>query len=211
MTLALNNLTIYRHGEPLLSIDVTVPPGQVVAVMGPSGAGKSTLLDAICGQLSDPFSYSGDIILNDQRMNTVAAHRRNMGILYQDALLFEHMTVGENIAFALPRHVHAKTTAAERHEQIAEQLSSVGLADLQDRAVQTLSGGQQARVALLRTLAAQPAAVLLDEPFARLDAARKDQLRHWVFDTIVQRGLPALMVTHDPNDAQAAGGPVIEV
>ncbi len=211
MTLALKNLTLYRHEEPLLSIDVTVPAGQVVAVMGPSGAGKSTLLDAICGQLSDPFSYRGDIILNGQRMNDLAAYRRNIGILYQDALLFEHMTVGENIAFALPRQVHASTTAAERHAQIANQLSSVGLADLQDRAVQTLSGGQQARVALLRTLAAQPAAVLLDEPFAKLDATRKEKLRQWVFDTITERGLPALMVTHDPSDARAAGGPVIEV
>ncbi|NMH59876.1 ATP-binding cassette domain-containing protein [Alteromonas ponticola] len=211
MALSLDNVSIHRFNQPLLTVNFSVAAGEIVCVMGASGAGKSTLLDAISGQLSQPFSVQGDITLNGERINDIPAHRRNIGIMYQDALLYEHLTVGDNIAFALPRSEHHALKASERRARIVGQLDTVGLADFYDRAVQTLSGGQQARVALLRTLAAKPAAVLLDEPFGKLDNTRKEQLRPWVIQQLADRGLPALMVTHDSGDAQAVGGRIIEV
>lgn len=211
MSLLLNKLCIFRHQQPLLSLSVSVSPGEVVSVMGPSGAGKSTLLDVIIGQVGAPFSYTGDIILNQKTLNDVPAHQRNIGMLYQDALLFEHLSVGDNIAFALPHDKQHAMSRKQRRDMIASQLGDVGLGDLYDRPVQTLSGGQQARVSLLRTMAASPQAVLLDEPFGKLDEARKDQLREWVFTLLADKGLPALMVTHDANDARAAGGKIVEV
>jgi putative thiamine transport system ATP-binding protein len=210
MSLILDNITILKHDSRLLTVNVEVKKGEIVAVMGPSGAGKSTLLDGISGQLTPPFTMEGQLILNGQVMNDIPAHQRNIGILYQDALLFEHLNVGENIAFAMQGNRQGRNKQ-ERRDAIAEYLTEVGLGDLQDRSVHTLSGGQQARVALLRTLAAKPDAVLLDEAFGKLDATRKTQFRDWVFTQLVKRQLPTLMVTHDIADAEAAGGRIIEV
>ena len=211
MSLRLDRLCIFRHQQPLLSLSVSVSPGEVVSVMGPSGAGKSTLLDVIIGQVDAPFSYTGTILLNHKPMNDIPAHQRNIGMLYQDALLFEHLSVGDNIAFALPREQQRAINRKQRRDMIISQLDDVGLGELYDRPVQTLSGGQQARVSLLRTMAASPQAVLLDEPFGKLDDARKVKLREWVFTLLADKGVPALMVTNDAEDARAAGGKIIEV
>lgn len=211
MSLELDKLAVYRHQACLLTVDISIAPGEVVTVMGASGAGKSTLLDVIIGQIAPPFSYTGSIRLAGRRLNDVATHQRNIGMLYQDALLFEHLSVGDNIAFALPRERQQALGKAERRAEIMQQLDSVGLAAFYDRPVHTLSGGQQARIALLRTLASRPKAVLLDEPFGKLDAARKQQLREWVFTQLHEQSVPVLMVTHDKDDADAAGGRIIEV
>ena len=100
--LSLENIVIYRDDKPLLQLSAEVAKGEVLTVMGPSGAGKSTLLQAIAGQLQAPFSVTGQIKINHVVINEIDAHLRKVGIMFQDALLFEHMTVGENIAFAMP-------------------------------------------------------------------------------------------------------------
>ena len=151
---------------------------------------------------------TGSIYINDKCINDMPAHKRGVGVLYQDPLLFEHMTVGQNIAFALPS---SALNRAQREQRVSEMLAEVGLNDLQHRPVQTLSGGQQARIALLRTLAAAPSVVLLDEPFSKLDAATKTQMRTWVFGQLKARGLPTLLVTHDSEDVEAAQGHLIEI
>lgn len=208
MTLKLDKVSLFRYTDTLLSLDEEINPGEVLSIMGPSGSGKSTLLNAIAGQLTAPFSMTGSIYINDKCINNMPAHKRGVGVLYQDPLLFEHMTVGQNIAFALPSSALSK---ALREQRVHDMLAEVGLSDLQHRPVQTLSGGQQARIALLRTLAAAPEVVLLDEPFSKLDSATKTQMRTWVFEQLKARGLPTLLVTHDNEDVDAAQGHLIEI
>lgn len=207
--LSLENIVIYRDERPLLQLSAEVAGGEVLTVMGPSGAGKSTLLQAIAGQLKAPFSIAGQIKINGVVINNIDAHLRKVGIMFQDALLFEHMTVGENIAFAMPADRHKNKQV--KRDAINELLAAVDLDGIADRAVNTLSGGQQARVSLIRTLASQPEAVLLDEPFSQLDVALRGQIRSWTFSQLKARKIPAVVVTHDKDDALAAGGDIIEL
>ena len=207
--LSLENIVIYHDERPLLQLSAEVAGGEVLTVMGPSGAGKSTLLQAIAGQLKAPFSIAGQIKINGVVINNIDAHLRKVGIMFQDALLFEHMTVGENIAFAMPADRHKNKQV--KRDAINELLAAVDLDGIADRAVNTLSGGQQARVSLIRTLASQPEAVLLDEPFSQLDVALRGQIRSWTFSQLKARTIPAVVVTHDKDDALAAGGNIIEL
>lgn len=207
--LSLENIVIYRDKKPLLQLSAEVAKGEVLTVMGPSGAGKSTLLQAIAGQLKAPFSIAGQIKINGVVINDIDAHLRKVGIMFQDALLFEHMTVGENIAFAMP--ADRQNNKQMKRDAINELLAAVDLDGIADRAVNTLSGGQQARVSLIRTLASQPEVVLLDEPFSKLDVALRGQIRSWTFSQLKARKIPAVLVTHDKDDALAAGGDIIEL
>ncbi len=207
--LSLENIVIYRDKKPLLQLSAEVAKGEVLTVMGPSGAGKSTLLQAIAGQLKAPFSIAGQIKINGVVINDMDAHLRRVGIMFQDALLFEHMTVGENIAFAMP--ADRQKNKQMKRDAINELLAAVDLDGIADRAVNTLSGGQQARVSLIRTLASQPEVVLLDEPFSKLDVALRGQIRSWTFSRLKARKIPAVLVTHDKDDALAAGGDIIEL
>ena len=209
MALSLEKLVISRADNVLLNVNACVEKGQVLTVMGPSGAGKSTLLQAIAGQLSEPFSVSGIIKINNNVINRKPAHLRKVGMMFQDALLFEHMTVAENIAFAMPKTSHSNPHA--RMEAINTMLSAVELESMGQRGVNTLSGGQQSRVSLLRTLASAPDVVLLDEPFSKLDLALRGQIRSWTFEQLKARNIPAVLVTHDKEDAIAAGGQIIEL
>jgi putative thiamine transport system ATP-binding protein len=131
-----------------------------------------------------------------------------MGLLFQDPLLFPHLSVGGNLMFGLTPAIEGKTA---RRQAVEAALSHVGMGDFGDRDPATLSGGQRARVALMRTLLSKPQALLLDEPFSKLDTARREQVRDLVFAEARQRGLPVLLVTHDVADAKAAGGPCIEL
>ncbi|MFW8590902.1 ATP-binding cassette domain-containing protein [Glaciecola sp. 2405UD65-10] len=209
MTLTLNKVSVLRFKQPLLNIDTVINAGEVLSIMGPSGSGKSTLLNAIAGQLSAPFSQTGSIYINNECIDHLPAFSRGVGVLYQDPLLFEHMSVGQNIAFAIP--TTPGFSKRLRNQKVREMLEQVGLEDLHDRPVQTLSGGQQARIALLRTLAASPKVVLLDEPFSKLDTATKTHMRKWVFEQLKASGIPTVLVTHDINDTQAAQGHLIEI
>ena len=130
-----------------------------------------------------------------------------MGILFQDDLLFPHLSVGENLAFGLPRGL----SADERRARIDAALADADMETFAERDPATLSGGQRVRIALLRTLAAEPRALLLDEPFSKLDARLRERFRRFVFQHATEQSLPTLLVTHDPADAAAAGGPVVEI
>jgi putative thiamine transport system ATP-binding protein len=204
--LKLENISLNIDGNPLFSkLNLEVNAGQVKTVMGPSGCGKSSLLAHLCGTLPSVFQTSGKIILNDKTLDDLPPHDRKIGILFQDDLLFPHLSVGENLAFALP----AKMRRHERHDKIEQALEEIELSGMHERDPASLSGGQRARVTLMRTLLAQPDALLLDEPFSKLDQELRGRFRKLVFTHAVKNSLPTLLVSHDHADAQAAGGDII--
>jgi len=205
--LELKDVQITKDGAPLVSLDCRIKPGEVTSIMGPSGIGKSTLLAYITGTLPDAFDATGQVILDGRDITAQPPNKRMVGILFQDDLLFPHLSVGANMAFGL----RPGGSADERRGKIANALSDVGLEGYEDRDPATLSGGQKARVALMRMLLSQPCALLLDEAFSRLDAALREQTRTLVFSRAKALSLPVLMVTHDRDDAQAAGGPIIDL
>jgi putative thiamine transport system ATP-binding protein len=148
------------------------------------------------------------VLLDGEDMAALPPERRRIGILFQDDLLFPHLSVAENLAFGLPAGLRDRAARAAR---IAGALAEAGMAEFGERDPATLSGGQRARIALMRTLLAEPRALLLDEPFAKLDVALRGRIRAFVFDHARANALPTLMVTHDPEDAAATGGQVIEI
>ncbi len=206
--LILDALRVALNGKTLVALDTTLGAGEVLTVMGPSGAGKSTLLAALIGQLPPAFRMSGRIILNGRDITPLPTEARRMGLLFQDDVLFPHLSVGGNLAFGLPAHIRGR---AARMDRVRAALADIGLAGFETRDPTTLSGGQRARVALMRMLLSEPEALLLDEAFSKLDMGLRAQIRSLVFDTARARGLPVVQVTHDGADAEAAGGRVVEV
>ena len=188
--LHLDQVSIRLGARLLLAVDTTVPPGTVLSVMGPSGSGKSTLLAAIAGLLAPAFTLRGGIRIDDVDLLALPPEDRHAGLLFQDPLLFPHLSVRGNLLFGMPP-------------------GEGRAADPQAADPATLSGGQKARVALLRVLLSQPRAMLLDEPFSALDTALRQEIRQITFDAIRRANLPCILVTHDRADADAAGGPVI--
>jgi putative thiamine transport system ATP-binding protein len=186
-------------------LDFAIAPGEVATLMGPSGCGKSSLLAFICGTLDPAFRAIGRLRLDGADIGNLAPERRRLGILFQDDLLFPHLSVGGNLAFGLP----AGLPSRERRTRAMAALAEAGLSGFVDRDPASLSGGQRARVALLRMLLSEPKALLLDEPFGRLDSRLRGQFRQLVFARARARGLPVLMVTHDREDAEAACGKII--
>ncbi len=208
-SLQLQDVRIALHGRVLIAaMNLTVEPGECVTVMGPSGCGKSTLLAYIAGTLDPLFTATGRVAIGGGDITGVPPERRRVGIQFQDDLLFPHLSVGENLAFALTGRVRERQA---RRREVEAALTEAGLSAFAERDPATLSGGQRARVALMRTLLAEPAVLLLDEPFNRLDAQLRQEFRRFVFEHAAQRGLPMLLVTHDAADAYAAGGPVINL
>ncbi|MEM6342211.1 MAG: ATP-binding cassette domain-containing protein [Pseudomonadota bacterium] len=205
--LEIRNVVIRKCQSELLRINTKVEPGAVLTLMGPSGVGKSTLLSLIMGDLPRGFSAEGTVRLNGKDLNGLAPEARRVGILYQDPLLFPHLDVAANLGFGLPRG----GTHAERRHKIAGALREIGLDDYGPRDPATLSGGQAARVALMRVLLSKPEALLLDEPFSKLDTGLRDQMRRLVFGGAKAAAVPVLMVTHDDADAAAAGGEIIRL
>lgn len=204
-TLSLRDVHIALHGEVLLDISADVTGGEVLTIMGPSGSGKSTLLAYIGGFMDPVFEAFGTVRLGEEEITRLPAHRRRTGILFQDALLFPHMSVGENLQFALGPNLRGKA----RRDAVEQALDQAGLADFYARDPATLSGGQKARAALMRVLLSRPRALLLDEPFSKLDSGLRGQIRQLVFEEAAKQGLPTLLVTHDAADAEAAKGRVI--
>ena len=206
--LVLDGLTLSLAGRAILRLSLRVEPGEIVSVMGPSGSGKSSMLAAICGTLDPAFQMAGEIRLDGRRIDVEPPELRRTGILFQDDLLFPHLSVGGNLAFGLAATVRGRKA---RRSCVEEALSAADLEGFADRDPATLSGGQRARVSLLRVLLSQPRAVLLDEPFSKLDMALRSRFRAFVFHELRSRALPALLATHDHEDAKAAGGKVIEL
>lgn len=198
----------HKPDEPLFSaLSLAVAHGEVVTLTGASGSGKSTLLNWMVGNLDPSFFATGELWLNGVRCDALPIEARHMGLLFQDDLLFAHLSVGQNLAFALPGKVKG---AQARRQCVERTLVDIGLAGFHDRDPATLSGGQRARVSLMRTLLAEPQALLLDEPFSKLDAALRTQFRAFVFEQIAQQRIPTLLVTHDPADVPP-GGRVIKL
>lgn len=206
--LRLDNVTLEIAGTVLFDpLTFTVEPGAVTSVVGPSGSGKSSLLAYLCGILPPEIHGRGKVYVDDQELTSVATEQRALGLLFQDSLLFPHLSVGGNLLFGL----RPQSTRAQRSRRVDEALASVGLEGFAQRDPATLSGGQQSRVALLRVLLSGPRALLLDEPFSSLDDESRAQVRGLVFAEAQRLGLPTLLVTHDREDVAAAGGEVIEL
>ena len=199
--LELRDVSLAINGRVLIKpFSLAVKPGEIVTLMGPSGSGKSSLLSFIGGDLSVPFQASGDVSLNGARLNDVLPNQRQIGRLFQEDLLFPHMTVGENLLFAT-----ARLPQLERLAMVSSILERAELQGFENRPPHTLSGGQRSRVSLMRTLLAKPAAILLDEPFNKLDKELRAAVRTYTFSHIAARNIPALLVTHDRADAPEGG------
>lgn len=199
--LVLDDTSLSLAGKVLLQpFSLVIAAGEVVTLMGASGSGKSSLLSFIGGDLAEPFSASGTITLDGADISHLPPERRNIGRLFQDDLLFPHMTVGENLLFAIP-----KMPQAERVAMMRTALQRAELEGFENRPPHTLSGGQRSRVALMRALLAKPAALLLDEPFSKLDRTLRASVRDYTFAHIRARNVPALLVTHDPEDVPRGG------
>ena len=205
--LSLQNVSVTLHGQELVTVNASVDAGDTLTLMGPSGSGKSSLLAYIGGFLAPVFEASGEVILQGTNITDLPAHMRSTGILFQDPLLFPHMSVGQNLLFAVPADIKGDA----RIERCRMSLTNAGLDGFFDRDPATLSGGQKARVALMRVLLSEPKALLLDEPFSKLDAGLRDQMRKLVFAEAKRQNLPTVLVTHDEADADAAGGTVIRL
>jgi molybdate transport system ATP-binding protein len=198
-----------RRGSLALDVEVAVADGEVLAVLGPNGAGKSTLLRALAGLLPvDEGRVVVDGATWDDDGTHLPPHRRPLGVVFQDALLFPHLTVGENVEFGL------RTRGVGRHERrstAASWLARVGLDGLGDRRPAQLSGGQAQRAALARALVGAPALLLLDEPLSALDARTRLVVRAELRRHLGDFAGSTVLVTHDPVDAMALADRVVVV
>jgi putative thiamine transport system ATP-binding protein len=201
MTMQLKNICIALSGKPLIApFDLTVVDGEMVTIMGPSGCGKSSLLALIAGDLQPPLEGHGEIKLNDVDLGALRPELRKVGRLFQDDLLFPHLTVGENLIFGMPRN-----SETSRSDMVRIVLQRIELSGFENRMPHTLSGGERARVSLMRALVAKPDCMLLDEPFNKLDQELRDSMRTYVFSHLRTRNIPSIIVTHDIEDAPAGG------
>jgi molybdate transport system ATP-binding protein len=184
------------RGSFELSVDLDVPAGSVLALLGPNGSGKSTVLGCLAGLIAPA---SAEITVAGRALAGLAPHRRGIGLLSQDALLFPHLSAVDNVAFS-PRSTGAGRRAAR--ERACFWLAEVDAVELADRRPGQLSGGQAQRVAIARALAAQPDLLLLDEPFAALDVDAAPAIRG-LLRRVLKTGPTTVLVTHDPLDALA--------
>ena len=191
----------YRGQTVVSGLSMHVNRGSLVCLLGPSGCGKTTALRAIAG--FEPI-YHGEILMDGNSLSrpgyALAPEKRRLGMVFQDYALFPHMSVLDNIGFAL-----RKAPAEERRKTVARMLDVVGLESFKTRFPHELSGGQQQRVALARALAAQPEAILLDEPFSNLDVDTRERLSVEVRDILKNEGTTGILVTHHQDEAFALG------
>ena len=202
LDIQINNLGLIGQAPLLRDIRLSVEAGSVHTLMGPSGSGKSSLLLAIAGQLHAPMTYQGHIKLDAMALDHTPAHLRRIGMMFQDDLLFPQLNVLDNLLFGVPRHALSNT---QRTEAAQTALAEIEMSHKAHSWPHQLSGGERTRVALMRALLAQPKALLLDEPFATLDADLRQRLRTWVFSTLKASGVPTLVVTHDVQDVESSG------
>lgn len=190
----------YKASE---DINIGIQKGRLAALLGPSGSGKTTILRMIAG-LETPDS--GDIIIDGRRVNDISPAERGIGFVFQNYALFRYMTVYENLAFGLEIK---KLPKKEIKERISELMELTGLQGLEKRYPNQLSGGQRQRVAFARALAPNPSLLLLDEPFAAIDAKIRGELRIWLRDMIHKVGITSIFVTHDQDEAVEAADEII--
>jgi ABC-type Fe3+/spermidine/putrescine transport system ATPase subunit len=194
--LVVDAVAVSLGGHPVLrGASLRVSDGEVVAVLGPSGSGKTTLLRAVAGLVE---LEGGDILWDGRSVRAIPTHRRGFGLMFQGYALFPHMSVADNVAFGLRMTGHDDVTA-----EVEEALSWVGLEGFGDRSIDSLSGGERQRVALARTLAPRPRLVMLDEPLGALDRNLRKRLMAETRQILVERGVTAIVVTHDREEAVA--------
>jgi thiamine transport system ATP-binding protein len=186
-------------------IRLSLEPAEIVAVLGPSGSGKSTLLGTIAGVVP---TVGGQVLVDGRDVTREPIHRRGIGLIFQQPLLFSHLTVRDNVAYGLRRHGVARDVARDRADEL---LNWVDLAGYGGRRVGELSGGQAQRVALARALAPRPAVLLLDEPFSALDLDLRQRLAAEVAATLREHEVAALHVTHDPVEAATIADRVVSM
>jgi sulfate transport system ATP-binding protein len=184
-------------------VSLGVEQGKLVALLGPSGSGKTTILRILAG-LENPDS--GSIFIDGKDMTDVPASKRGIGFVFQNYALFRYMTVFDNIAFGLEIQKMPKKMIKER---VNELIELVGLKGLEKRYPNQLSGGQRQRVAFARALAPNPKVLLLDEPFAALDAKVRGEIRSWLKDMIHKVGITSIFVTHDQGEAVEVADEII--
>lgn len=198
-----------RRGDFVLDVSMTANDGETVAVLGPNGSGKSTLVHCLAGLV--PIE-SGAIEIGDRVVDRpesrvhVAAEERRVGVVFQDYLLFDHLTVADNVAFGPV--ARGKDAGAVR-ERVRSILVALEIEELAESKPSRLSGGQAQRVALARSLAIDPVALLMDEPMSALDVATRRRVRQWLRNRLVGFAGPRLLVTHDPLDAYALADRVV--
>lgn len=194
-----------RYGDFPASDNVSfgIEKGKLVALLGPSGSGKTTLLRMIAG-LENP--NSGDIFIDGKRVNDIPASKRGIGFVFQNYALFRYMTVFDNVAFGLELQKMPKKQIKER---VKELLELTGLSGMEKRYPNQLSGGQRQRVAFARALAPNPQVLLLDEPFAAIDAKVRTELRSWLKEMVEKLGITSIFVTHDQDEAVEVADEII--
>lgn len=185
------------------NVSFGIEQGKLIGLLGPSGSGKTTILRMIAG-LETPDS--GDIIINGIKVNDIEPGKRGIGFVFQSYALFRHMTVYDNIAFGL---VVQKASKQDIHKKVTELIELIGLKGLEKRYPGQLSGGQRQRVAFARALAPNPQLLLLDEPFAAIDAKVRKELRRWLKETITKLGITSIFVTHDQDEAVEVADEII--
>ena len=206
MALTLHQLGLsWGDNQLLTDFSLTIPPGEIALIQGPSGCGKSTLLSAIAGTAAPGLILSGDIALDGHSIMTQSPQARRIGILFQDALLFPHLTVAENLGFGLPSGL----TRKERISAIQDALDAAGLSDYGSYDPAHLSGGQKARIAMMRAMLSRPRALLMDESFASLDPDLRTQFGQFVADKVRKQHIPALLISHHQDDREFATGQII--
>jgi thiamine transport system ATP-binding protein len=204
--LATAGLVLGYDGQPFTAgIDLVIEPAEIVAILGPSGSGKSTLLGTIAGVVP---ALGGTVEVDGADVTSVPVHRRGIGLIFQEPLLFPHLSVLDNVAYGLRRHGADRATA---RAEATSLLSWVGLAGLEGRRPDELSGGQAQRVALARALAPRPAVLLLDEPFSALDQELRQRLARDVAGMLREQHVAALHVTHDPGEAALVADRVVSM
>ena len=195
-TLQLDGI-VKRYGSQTVvdGLDFAIHSGEFVSLLGPSGCGKTTLLRIIAG-LTD--CEAGRVMVGDEDVTRLPAHRRNIGVVFQSYALFPHLTVGENIAFGLKAHGANK---AQMAAGVTQALKAVQLSALADRPISALSGGQQQRVAVARAIATRPRLILLDEPLSALDRKLRETMQIELRQMLRDAGMTAIFVTHDQEEA----------
>ena len=204
--LEIKNITVNYESRPLFTnLSLTIQRGEIVALTGPSGSGKTTLLRCIAGlEVMD----AGTILLNNNDITNRPAHKRQIGLVFQDNQLFPHLNVSQNVGYSLKIQRVAKQTIATK---VHEALDLVGLSHLADRSITNLSGGEAKRIAVARALVAEPEVLLLDEPLNGLDSELHSRLLEDLRALLTARGTTTLHVTHDHAEASTIAHRVLDL
>ena len=178
------------------NLNIKVNNGKILTIFGLSGIGKSSLINVIAGVSENNLLFTGEIILNNKKITNILPEKRKIGLLLQDGVLFPHLNVEQNLIFGIKKNL----TNKEKYLLINEHLINANMEGFGNRYPNTLSGGQKARIACLRAILSEPAALLLDEPFLSIDPEQRNSFRLFVVNQIREKKIPCILVTHDESD-----------